>query len=60
MYWHFFFAEEDDRVPTPDADGSESAGLDSFEGVLHLVESSLGGEDGDEVLVALVGFTHAI
>jgi hypothetical protein len=59
-YRHLLLAEQNNRIPASDSEGGESASFNGLEGVLHLVESSLGGEDGNEVLVALVGFAHDI
>lgn len=57
-YGNFLLAKEDYGVPTADADGSESAGLDCLEGILNLIQSSLRGEDSNEVLMTLIGFAH--
>ena len=52
-YLHFFLRKEDDRIFTSDGDSSESTSFDCFEGVFHLIETTLVAEDGDVVFAAL-------
>ncbi len=60
IYLHFFLAEKYNWVFASDGYSSESTGLNSFKGVLHLKESSLWRKDSNKVFVACATFAHDI
>ena len=54
---HLLLDTEDNAVVAGDSDTGETGGFCGFEGVLYLVETAFGGEDGDVPVIADVA-TH--